>query len=394
MAKHRFKFILILLALLLLLTCLYIYFDRFAPVTMAEKTRIEVWYVSEDAAWQSLDDIVRDYNEGEGKEVGVTVSLKAFSNEAALNSALKSDDLPDIVFCNADTAATLGKDDKLARIDDYFDAWRLSEISSEYIDAATVKNKLVGIPFAAETDIMIVNTDLFSDTDSINTYEQLCAVSEEYYKRNDKSFYTVEDYSDFFRLMVLSLGGEFDGISPHDSKDEDCIHIYNDLLALSALNRGFDTPKDSPAKSVIEGEIPCAIVSSASVSAYLSDADGDIEFFPVPYMKDGEKAAVLRLTLLSICASNEEQELAACLFAEWLISSDEGSGIGKTCGSISVSGDDPTTSGKLEKKLCDAVDKAISSGETVIFPPDAEFAENSKEFDLNLATLMDGLRNK
>lgn len=395
MAKQRFKFILILLALLIVVSAVYIYFERFAPVTMDGNVRIDAWYVSDDAAWQNLEKFVNEYNEGEGKDAGVTVTLRAFKSETALNNALKSEsELPNIVFCDSGTAAVLSTEEKLADIDGYFDSWRRAEFSDKFIDAATIDDELIGLPILGETDVLIVNTKLFKDVDSIETYEQLCALSEEYYKRNDKSFYTVEDYSDFFRLMVLRLGGDFDAVSPHDSDDEDCIHVYNDLLALSALNRGFDTPSQAPAKSVIDGEIACAVVSSSSIARYLDDDDHSIEFLPVPYLKDGDKQAIERLTLLSICASTEEQELASCLFAEWFTSSSVNERFAKGSGYLCADGDSAAGDSAPEKKLAEAVDDIVSDFDTVIYPPDAEYELNSIEFNLNLATLMDGLRNK
>ena len=63
-----------------------------------------------------------------------------------------------------------------------------------------MKGELVALPVLSETDVLMLNTKLYGDTDSLKTYERLCAVSDEYYQRNDSSFYTVEDYSDFFRL--------------------------------------------------------------------------------------------------------------------------------------------------------------------------------------------------
>lgn len=395
MAKHRLKLIVILLALLLVGTAMYIYFERFAPVTMEEKVQIDIWYVSDDAAWQKLPELVDEYNDGEGKESGVSVTLREFADEAALNAAISSkDDLPNIVVCKAEAAALLNSDGKLADIDEYFDSWRCSEFPEKYINAAKMDSKLVGIPVLSETDLLIVNTELFKDTESLKTYEQLCALSEEYYKRNDTSFYTIEDYADFFRLMVQRLGGDFDAVSPHDSDDEDCIHIYNDLLAFSALNRGFDVTDEVPAKSVIDGKLPCAIVSTASIAKYISEADGKIEFLLVPNPKDGDDSAIERITLLSVCKSNENEELASCLFIEWLTSADINTKLAKDSGYFSVSGENKAGETQLLKKLFNAMDDIVSDDDTVIYPPRLQYAENREEFNLNLATLMDGLRNK
>lgn len=395
MAKHRLKFILILLALLLVVTAMYIYFQRFAPVTMDEKVQIDIWYVSDDAAWQKLPKLVDEYNDSEGKESGVSVTLRAFANEADLSAALSSEeDLPNIVVCKAETAALQNSEGKLADIDEYFDSWRCSEFPEKYIDAAKMNSKLVGVPVLSETDLLIVNTELFKDTESLETYEQLCALSEEYYKRNDTSFYTIEDYADFFRLMVQRLGGDFDGVSPHDSDDEDCIHIYNDLLAFSALNRGFDVPGSAAAKSVLDGELPCAIVSSASIAKYISEADDDVEFLPVPNPKDGDDSAIERITLLSVFKSNENEELASCLFIEWLTSADVNTKLAKDSGYFSVTGENKAGETQPLKKLFNAMDDIMSDDDTVIYSPRLQYAENREEFNLNLATLMDGLRNK
>ncbi len=395
MAKLRLKFILLLLALLIIGSGVYIYLERFAPVTMDEKTEISVWYVNDGIAMQRLNELVEDYNSAEGKKTGVTVTLTEFRSIEALRTALDSgEDMPEAVLCDTETAALLYSEGKLANINGYFDKWRLSEFPEKYTDAVKQKGKLVGLPILTETDVMLVNTKLFPDADSLNTYEQLCAVSEEYYKRNGSSFYTLESYTEFFRLAVLRLGGTFDGATPHESDDEDCIHIYNDLLAPSALNRGFDLSTGSAAQSVVDGEIPCAIVSSSSAADSIDGAgDASVKIMPVPYMKDGEATAVERLTLLCICDGNKNQRLASCLFAQWLTSPEINTKLASGSGYFAVTGDSVAGESKLHKQLFDLMEETIE-GETVIYPPDAEYAAAAAEFELNLATLMDGLRNK
>lgn len=394
MAKLRLKFILLLLALLVIGGGVYIYFDRFAPVTMDEKVSVDIWYVDGGVAWDTLEDIIEEYNKWEGADTGITVTLRAFETEAELQEALSSDgDMPNMVFCETGMAAMLSEADMLAGIDDYFDAWRLSEFPEKYVSGAKVGGYLLGLPVLSETDIMLLNTDMFADVDSLGTYERVCAVSEEYYKRNGSSFYTLEDYSDFFRLMILRLGGEFDGVSPHDSDDDDCRYLYNEFLAPSALNRGFDLSVGDAAQSVANGDIPCAVVSSASAAEVL-DGNDNIELLPVPSVKKGNDTAVERLTLLCILKGSENEELASCLFAEWFSSEEINTRFAKGSGCLAISGESTAGKGKNQAALYELLDELTSNDDTVIYPPDAVYEENRIEFNLNLATLMDGLRNK
>lgn len=395
MIKQRLKLILILLAVLIVGSAVYLYFDRLAPVRLDKEEQITVWYVDDGTAMQRLSELAEEYNKGEGKDSGVSVVLRSFSDEAALQAAISSGtNLPNVILCGSDTASLLNDGDKLYKLGDYFDKWKLSGCPDAYIEGAEVKGELVALPVLSETDVLMLNTKLYGDTDSLKTYERLCAVSDEYYQRNGSSFYTVEDYSDFFRLQIMRLGGEFDGVNPHDSDDKNCIYIYNNLLATSALERGFDLPGKTPAKSVADGEIPCAVLSSASVTECVQGSADDIEFLPVPYMKDGSRECVERLTLLCILKDDDNRQLASCLFAEWFTSKDintrfaEGSGCLATFGE-SKAGDDETAA-----KLLSTVTELLDGDGSVIYSLDAEYAANSIEFNLNLATLMDGLRNK
>lgn len=395
MIKQRFKLILIILLLLVVGSAVYIYFDRFAPVRLEQEEQITVWYVDDGVAMQRMDELVAEYNKGDGKDSGVTVVLRSFADDAALSAALSSaTKLPNVVLCSADTAAMLNAEDRLYGLDGYFDRWKLSDCPDNYLEGAQVSGKLIGLPILSEADVLLLNTELFDDAKSLSTYERLCAISDEYYQRNDKSFYTVEDYSDFFRLQVLRLGGDFDGVNPHDSDDDNCIYIYNELLATSALNRGFDLPEKNTAKSVADGEIACAVLSSASITEELSgDAEG-LEILPVPHMKDGGSECVERLTMLCVLKSDENEELASCLFAEWFASEDVNTRLAEGSGCLATFGESTAGSDKTAQKLLAVLDDMLDEYDSVIYPPDAKYAENSMEFDLNLATLMDGLRNK
>ena len=80
MIKQRLKLILILLAVLIVGSAVYLYFDRLAPVRLDKEEQITVWYVDDGTAMQRLSELAEEYNKGEGKGSGVSVVLRSFSS--------------------------------------------------------------------------------------------------------------------------------------------------------------------------------------------------------------------------------------------------------------------------------------------------------------------------
>ena len=397
MSKIKYKLALAAAAVLLLGGVIYIYFAHYAPFKPEQPQTLSVWYVNDDAMWSGFYAMCGKYNETDGADCGIKISVKAFDTQAQLYDEL-SDALasggekPDIIACDTDFAAYLDSEDELADMDKYFGSWETSGYDKSMTTAAKSSKGLACVPIAAETNVFIVNTSLFTDSEAISNFEKLCSVADEYYDRSSKSFFTISDYSLFFRDAVAQLGEEFDGVSPHDTDSDNCKYIYK-LLAETAYDRGFISSGGQAAKMLADGDIAAAIISSADLMKYADKLSGDeFEFVSFPYMKDGKPAYTQKVTGMTILASDSTRERSAVEFLRWFTTQKNNSSFVGDSGYLAAMGRESSSSEfALYEKLMDAVEAMRRNGGDTTAAASADYSVNSRNFENVLSTIMNSL---
>ncbi len=397
MSKIKYKLALAAAAVLLLGGVIYIYFAHYAPFKPEQPQTLSVWYVNDDAMWSGFYAMCGKYNETDGADCGIKISVKAFDTQAQLYDEL-SDALasggekPDIIACDTDFAAYLDSEDELADMDKYFGSWETSGYDKSMTTAAKSSKGLACVPIAAETNVFIVNTSLFTDSEAISNFEKLCSVADEYYDRSSKSFFTISDYSLFFRDAVAQLGEEFDGVSPHDTDSDNCKYIYK-LLAETAYDRGFISSGGQAAKMLADGDIAAAIISSADLMKYADKLSGDeFEFVSFPYMKDGKPAYTQKVTGMTILASDSTRERSAVEFLRWFTTQKNNSSFVGDSGYLAAIGRESSSSEfALYEKLMDAVEAMRRNGGDTTAAASADYSVNSRNFENVLSTIMNSL---
>ena len=397
MSKLKYSLGIILAVVLIAAGVVYIYFAHYAPLKPDEATEVTVWYVNNDKMWQNFAGLADNYSSGEGKKYGITVKVKAFDSRTELykdlNKAIEEKgSLPDMVVCDTDYAAYMADEGVLADLSSYFGNWEASSFSEEIAEASSKDGTLVAVPIAAETEVFMVNTKIFPDISALSSFEKLCSVADEYYLRNGSSFFTVSDYSFFFRTAAAQLNDDFDAVSPYDTNNKNCKYIYK-LLAEAAYNRGFEASGEDAAKMVGEGKYACAIVSSPEVMryAYALNAD-DIEFATYPCMKDGEPAYVEKVTGITMTASDSDSERASAMFIRWFTSAEVESAFVGDSGYILPTGAAVSVSDfDIYSELQTAMAERRNKSEHYTYEASAEYSVNSRNFDDILNTIMDSL---
>ena len=397
MSKLKYSLGIILAVVLIAAGVVYIYFAHYAPLKPDEATEVTVWYVNNDKMWQNFAGLADNYSSGEGKKYGITVKVKAFDSRTELykdlNKAIEEKGaLPDMVVCDTDYAAYMADKGVLADLSSYFGNWEASSFSEEIAEASSKNGTLVAVPIAAETQVFMVNTKVFPDISALSSFEKLCSVADEYYLRNGSSFFTVSDYSFFFRTAAAQLNDDFDAVSPYDTNNKNCKYIYK-LLAEAAYNRGFEASGEDAAKMVGEGKYACAIVSSPEVMryAYALNAD-DIEFATYPCMKDGEPAYVEKVTGITMTASDSDSERASAMFIRWFTSAEVESAFVGDSGYILPTGAAVSVSDfDIYSELQTAMAERRNKSEHYTYEASAEYSVNSRNFDDILNTIMDSL---
>ncbi len=397
MSKIKYSLGIFLAVVLVIAGAVYIYFAHYAPLTPDADTEVTVWYVNSDKMWQSFAGLADSYTKGEGARYGITVKTKAFDSQTELYKQLdkaidEGGSLPDMVVCDTDYAAYMDEKGVLADLSAYFGNWEASSFNKEMTEAASVDGSLVAVPIAAQTDVFMVNTKLFSDFSAISNFEKLCSVADEYYSRNGGSFFTITDYSLFFRTAAVQLKDDFDAVSPYETSNKNCKYIYS-LLAETAYSRGFGAGSADAAKLVGEGKLPCAIVSSDEVMKYAYAIDADtVDFAAYPCMKDGTAAYVEKVTGITMTASDSNSERASALFIRWFTSTENNSAFVGDSGYIPAAGAAVSVSDyAIYSELQTAMAERRSSSERYTFEASAEYSVNSRSFDEILNTIMDSL---
>lgn len=397
MSKIKYRLALGLAALLILGCAVYIYFAHYAPYRPDTPQEVSVWYVNDDAMWSGFEALCAEYNEGDGAKYGITVVPRAFESSSELYNevcaaAKNGGQLPDMLACDTDFAAYLDSESLLADMDAYFGKWETSDYDEAMLSAATGENGLVAVPVAAETNVFVLNTDMFSDAGAISSFEKLCLVSGEYYKRNASSFFSISDYSMFFRNSVAQLGDEFDGVSPHDTDNENCKYVYK-LLAEAAYDRGVTSTDGKAARLLANGELAAAIVSSADIMQYASSFDDEkFVFADFPYMKDGKPVYTERVLGMAILASDSGRERSSQMFLRWFCSEKVNERFVADTGYLAAIGAESGTSEHpAYDKLMAGIDKMKSAGAYEEYSASAEYSENSRNFDSVMNTIMDSL---
>lgn len=395
MTKRRIGFLIIALLFVLaaIAVCIY-YVSSTAEVTPAVK-EISLWYINDGAPWSELENCVKSFNSGEGTEQGITVLVRSFANEEQLKTELERNDsekgeLPQLIICDTDFSAWLYEQGMVTDIGSLIDDPGSMGIRSKYLSASKYGDKLVAMPIAAETDVLIYNTELLSETDSLSGFEQLCTVANEYYTENKAGFFTIQDYASFFKTACAQLGESFDGVSPHDTDSQTCKYVYN-CLAETAYNRGYCTYGENAAALVGRGELPCAIVSSTDVmySAGIIDAE-NVEFAAYPVMSSGKAVLNERVTGISIVSSDEGEYDAAEQFVRWFVSKDVNIKFISDSGFITASGTMPDNAlNILYSKLAETIKLQSDGTERVEDTASAEYFINSRSFNTTIKTIME-----
>lgn len=391
MSKSKYKIFIAIIVLFCFGSGIYIYKTHYSPEEVEKFTEITLWYVENDEFNLDFADIADTYNtvDYENKQ-SVTVSTKSFDSFESLKAALKKTKEgagPDMIACDANNAAILRNESSTIALSSYFDDWNNAGANKDFLKCATLGNTLVGLPYAADVEVMLVNTELVPDADSIENFEQLCSAAKEFYANSESPMLSISDYGRFFRTAMAQMGEEFDAVSPRDTESENCKYIYK-LLAQTAFDRGISLSYD-PIGDVIDGSIPCTIVSSAEIMNRAGEMDSNIKVYGCPPMENGKHICVPCVETVCICNTNTNRQNASAEFLKWFISDEVNAQFLSGSGYIPVTDTLGGTSSK--KSVYDSLKKAVSGIDLKAQAPNLAYVENYDEFVYIMELVMESL---
>lgn len=379
-------------AIILILIGLYLFIKNNRSYKPETEQTLSVWYVNDDVMWNGFEAYCKDYNENDGEKLRIKVAPRAFESAQQMQDAVETgEEKPDIMACDSSYAAYLKENGYLADMNALFEEYPKSDLNADMLAEVTAGDSLLGLPVASKTQVFIVNKAMFADTDALKTFEQLCSCANEYYSRNQKSFFTISSYSMFFRDALAQLGEKFDGVSPHDTQSENCKYVYK-LLAQAAYDRGFTASGGKAVEMLANGEVAAAIVSSAELMQYADKFEGkNFVFLSYPRLKDGKSVYTENVTCMTVFASNDEREKSAAEFLKRFVSTKNNQDFVDTSGYLPAIGTHETDGGKFYTALMSAVDDEAKAGAPADITPDAQYSQNIKRFNEFLDTIMESL---
>ena len=381
--------ILILLFSVVLLTACSV--EKDTP--LSETANVNIWYARDNSMAENFGSCVGQFNKEKGAELNVSVTIKPFQDERALLTAVENaiennGELPQIIMCSPDLSAYLMKNGKLTDSELYQQSLKISDYSDELIKACTCGDKLICVPIAAESDVMMINTAKYSDVEKLDSLEKLCTAANNYYGENGEYFFTVTDFSAFFNSAMAQLGEQFKAENPFEYENDNVRYIY-DQLATAAFKRGYTAADANPAETVAEGELVCAVVSAGAVMTAKADMS-DVEFMPCPPMKDGKAVYVQRVTAMSVLKSDENTEAGAAIFLKWFTSEEINSAYVGFSGFVPASGSVGGTSNAEAPAVYSKLMNAVNSMDYYVYNANADFALKSVDFN----SIMDNIMKK
>jgi len=322
--------------------------DPAKPVTLT------LWHNYGGQMKESMDALVDEFNETEGKQKGIIISVTTISSSATLHEKLTmaadgepgAPKLPDITTCNPKTAILLAEKGLLANLEEQFSPGELSAYIPRFIEEGRLgTGQLYIFPTAKSTEVLYLNRTIFdrfaSDTgarlEDLSTFEGIRKTAAAYYAWTDgqtpetagdgKSFFHVDSLFNLAQIGCRQQGGELivnqrvDTSSPAFQRVWDCL--------FEPAVKGHYTVYDGYASDLAKtGEIVCSVGSTAGVLFFnpmVTYPDNTTEparlvILPYPVFKGGEKVAIQRGGGMVVSKSGATREYAAGIFLKWFTS--------------------------------------------------------------------------
>lgn len=325
--------------------------------TASPKTPISltVWHYYNGAQQASFDELISEFNAGEGTEKGIYVQGCSMGSVEDLERAITdsaaekvgSQEMPDLFSTYADTAYAVQKQDKLTDLRAYFTEEEFSEYVDSYIQEGRFgeDDGIYLFPTAKSTEIMMINAtawETFSaetgaSLTELQTLEGLAETAKCYYTWTDKqtpdipddgkAFYGRDAMSNYFIIGMKQMG-------------EDLFEVQNGQVTICAakekmrrlwenyyvpyLKGYFNSIGKFRSDDVKTGDI-IAYTGSLSSSTYfpdqvvLGDDSMPIDYLvlPIPRMEGGASFNVQQGASIAVTKSDEQHERAACEFLRW-----------------------------------------------------------------------------
>ena len=304
-------------------------------------TTLTMWHVYGEQANSPMNDFIGQFNATVGKEKGIVINVTLMSNASQIGKKLKdaqtgkagSKEMPDLFFCHASDAKTLGTDN-LLNWNDRFSPSERNAFVPDFLDDGMVDGNLCVFPVSKSTYLLFVAGGVFDrfaadknvSLSDLATWKGFFSVAEKYYEWSGGKPFCAIDF--LIRLAELCAISDGENISYkdgwYDSGNPAFMSAY-DMFAES-IAKGHIVVSDMYSNTqVMTGQTCAGIGSSASVLYYNDEItypdntseDMNLKVLPLPQQAGKQKVATQAGVGLCAYKTTDAKAEAATVFAQW-----------------------------------------------------------------------------
>jgi multiple sugar transport system substrate-binding protein len=330
------------------------------PYGLSEENPISVtvWHYYNGVQKEEFDNLIRSFNENEGRKQGIIVkaynkgSIDELSNliNESINKKIGSEPLPDVFSAYADKVYEIDQMGLAADISSYL----TPEEISEYVDAYMEEGKfdkdgtIKVFPVAKSTEILAVNQTDFNKfaqatgvtDEAFSTWEGIARASEAYYKWTDsltetpndgKAFFGRDAFANYLIVGSMQLGHEIfriqDGKTVLDFDKETMRRLWDNYY-VPYMNGYFGTYGKFRSDDVKTGKLAAYVGATSGISYFptsvtLEDGSSypiESKLYSLPNFEGTIPHAVQQGAGMMVFRSDERREYAATTFLKWFTS--------------------------------------------------------------------------
>ena len=332
------------------------------PYGLSEEDPISVtvWHYYNGVQKEEFDNLIRSFNENEGRKQGIIVkaynkgSIDELSNlvNESINKKIGSEPLPDVFSAYVDKVYEIDQMGLAADISLYLTPEEISEYVDAYMEEGKFDNDgtIKVFPIAKSTEILAVNqTDFNKFTqatgitdEAFSTWEGIAGASEAYYKWTDsltetpddgKAFFGRDAFANYLIVGSMQLGHEIfpvqDGKTVLDFDKETMRKLWDNYY-VPYVNGYFGTYGKFRSDDVKTGKLAAYVGATSGISYFPSSVtleDGtsypiESKLYSLPNFEGTIPHAVSQGAGMMVFRSDEKREYAATTFLKWFTSVD------------------------------------------------------------------------
>lgn len=325
-------------------------FDATHPVSLS------LWTYYSGKQLDSFNDLVRTFNEGKGRKLGIQVEVSSPGSlndlqDALIASAQKkvgSSEIPNMFATYPDIARTMDAMGDIVDLSPYLTEEEKQSYIEGYISEGAIgkPGELKVFPFVKATEVMVLDetdwskfaTATGAKTSDFSTIEGLVDVARRYYERTDgltetpddgKAFFGRDAMANYLIIGAMQLGMEIIRQNPDGSCDltfdERIVRKLWDNFYVPYINGYFASMGRFRSDDMKTGNIIAYVGSSSGVAFAPSKVtleDGSTypittQVFQAPAFGGGQTVAVQQGAGIAVTKASEAEIQASVEFLKW-----------------------------------------------------------------------------